>query len=378
MRKYESSQKIIYKDVIYKYIHDFYNNNTSYIEYLKHKYACFKYICVFGAGNIGIPTAARMVANGINVDFFCDNNIKKQGMIFEGIPCISIDELIRVKDETVVITCGRAFEEITAQLKLLGFTNLDILHENKFRIREYMNKTKEDLLIDNWASLINTCEDEKSKEICLRILYEWCQNESRSLNEICTDDQYFCKEIINLGAHEIVVDGGAYTGDTLEEYMNLYGDFDKYFMFELSKSNFLQMKLFVSTLNIQQRNKICCINCGISDKNASIVYYDGDEGACIKDINNEGVEGDVVTIDKVCAGNMISFIKMDIEGSELSALRGAKYIIKKYHPKLAICLYHNPDDMWEIPRYIKELDSSYRIYIRHHTDLMNETVCYAI
>ena len=69
---------------------------------------------------------------------------------------------------------------------------------------------------------------------------------------------------------------------------------------------------------------------------------------------------------------------MDIEGFELNALEGAKDTIKKYRPKLAICLYHKPQDLWEIPLFIKSIDSNYKIFIRHHTDLLNETVCYAI
>ena len=69
---------------------------------------------------------------------------------------------------------------------------------------------------------------------------------------------------------------------------------------------------------------------------------------------------------------------MDIEGSEMAALRGAKDTITKNKPKLAICLYHKPQDIWEIPIYIKKILPECKIYIRHHTDLLNETVCYAI
>ena len=69
---------------------------------------------------------------------------------------------------------------------------------------------------------------------------------------------------------------------------------------------------------------------------------------------------------------------MDIEGSELAALRGARQCILENKPKLAVCLYHKPQDMWEIPLMIKEMLPEYKIYIRHHTDLLNETVCYAV
>lgn len=68
---------------------------------------------------------------------------------------------------------------------------------------------------------------------------------------------------------------------------------------------------------------------------------------------------------------------MDIEGSELKALFGAEEIIKLQKPKLAICVYHKPEHLWEIPLYIKKILPEYKLFFRHHTSLEYETVCYA-
>ena len=69
---------------------------------------------------------------------------------------------------------------------------------------------------------------------------------------------------------------------------------------------------------------------------------------------------------------------MDIEGFEIKALTGASNLITKNKPKLAICIYHKFEDLWEIPFYIKRLNAEYKIYIRHHSFNLYETVCYAI
>ena len=74
----------------------------------------------------------------------------------------------------------------------------------------------------------------------------------------------------------------------------------------------------------------------------------------------------------------ITMIKMDIEGSELEALKGAKKTIQRDKPKLAICIYHKPEDMADIPLYIKELVPEYKLYIRHHSNFATETVLYAV
>lgn len=73
------------------------------------------------------------------------------------------------------------------------------------------------------------------------------------------------------------------------------------------------------------------------------------------------------------------FIKMDIEGAELEALKGSKRIISEYTPYLAICIYHNVTHFWEIPLLIKEYSANYDFYVGHHSDFdVNETVLYAI
>jgi hypothetical protein len=71
-----------------------------------------------------------------------------------------------------------------------------------------------------------------------------------------------------------------------------------------------------------------------------------------------------------------SFIKMDLEGWELSALRGSERHIAKDNPILAISVYHSIDDFWTIPKYITSVNNKYKIYLRHYTEGWSETVMY--
>lgn len=75
---------------------------------------------------------------------------------------------------------------------------------------------------------------------------------------------------------------------------------------------------------------------------------------------------------------LICFVKMDIEGSELEALKGMSRTICACKPKLAICMYHKPEDMWEIPMYLKKLVPEYRLFVRHYSNSDLETVLYAV
>ncbi|MBE5871393.1 MAG: FkbM family methyltransferase [Lachnospiraceae bacterium] len=87
---------------------------------------------------------------------------------------------------------------------------------------------------------------------------------------------------------------------------------------------------------------------------------------------------DVTKIDNVVGERPITFIKMDIEGAELNALRGAEKVICRWKPKLAICIYHKTEDIWEIPDYILRLRPDYRFYLRHYSFDGSETVLYAV
>ena len=86
------------------------------------------------------------------------------------------------------------------------------------------------------------------------------------------------------------------------------------------------------------------------------------------------------TMDALCADGSIArvdFIKMDIEGSELDALRGAEQVLREQRPRLAISLYHRPQDFFEIPLWLSALDCGYRFYLDHYSMHREETVLYA-
>jgi FkbM family methyltransferase len=73
----------------------------------------------------------------------------------------------------------------------------------------------------------------------------------------------------------------------------------------------------------------------------------------------------------------IDFFKLDIEGSELAALRGARGTLLRDRPKLALSVYHKPNDYFEIAKFVTELGCGYRLFLEHHTIYGEETVLYA-
>lgn len=367
-----------YMKTIRACIDEWKKSSEPYDEYLRRKFSAYKYICVFGLGNIGLPTVQILLEKNINIDFLCDNDSEKWGKEYYGIKCISLDELKQNMNDTLVIICGRAFEEIYRQLEEEGFKHLYRLYTNKFAIYEYFSTCDMGEIVGKIERVLGFCKDEESRRIYTRILTEWFNKDYAhgGLNDICTDDQYFCRDIIEINEDEIFVDAGAYNGDTLRFFLEVAGDrFEKYYCFELAERNYKSLCMYIAQLEEETKSKIIAINKGLSDCEQEILYTDSDEGSRVDGAGD--TKGHVTSIDQEIVGK-VTYIKMDIEGSELEALKGARESIKTYKPKLAICLYHKPQDMWEIPLYIKSLVPEYEIYIRHHTDLLNETVCYAL
>ena len=78
----------------------------------------------------------------------------------------------------------------------------------------------------------------------------------------------------------------------------------------------------------------------------------------------------------------VTFIKMDIEGSEIEAMKGAQRHIREDKPKLAVCSYHNNHHIYEIPKLMKEYNPQYKLYMRYNGPkdhvLTSEFVTFAI
>lgn len=94
------------------------------------------------------------------------------------------------------------------------------------------------------------------------------------------------------------------------------------------------------------------------------MYIDsGNHGAGNKLLEDGDDEIEVVSLDEDIA-EQVSVIKMDIEGAEKEAILGAKAHIVNEKPKLLISAYHNPEDLFELPKLIDTLRDDYKFYLR--------------
>lgn len=199
------------------------------------------------------------------------------------------------------------------------------------------------------------------------------------------EQQYLCQTCegtIEVEHGDRVVDAGGCWGDTALYFAYKAGETGMVASFEFLPSN----------LEIFKRN--LALNPELARRiqiHQNAVWSASGETLAVN------VNGPGTTVDKAPAGldaprvktislddmvrdtglDRVDFIKMDIEGAELEALRGAKGVLKRFKPKLAIAVYHDFKDFWTIPQYLEQLNLGYRFYLRHFTIHAEETVLFA-
>jgi FkbM family methyltransferase len=344
-----------------------------------------KPIIFFGAGVIGLFYLNYFKKNKtFDQLYFCDNSEEKWGSFIGGIPVISFEELkSKYHNSYLIITSLSFYEEMLMQLKEHNLdSNLVDPLAHKILVSDIGCYTQfnnyYEIVIKNitkFEEVFNTLSDDLSKQIFIdRINYCISVNSKYLIPLKSNSPQYFEPDLINLSNNEVFIDGGAYIGDTVEEFIiQTNGDFDGVYSFEPENTKHDEfLNKFSEFKNIELLPYGLWNKEGILRFNAQEDYASG-----LSELGNMDIE--VTSIDNVLKeGTGVTFIKMDIEGAELKALHGAATTIKKYKPKLAICVYHKPLDIVEIPLFIKKLVPGYKIYLRHYSDQVYETVCYAI
>jgi hypothetical protein len=90
------------------------------------------------------------------------------------------------------------------------------------------------------------------------------------------------------------------------------------------------------------------------------------------------IEINCAPLDEILADSSPTYIKMDIEGAELSALLGAKQVIQEFKPVLAISVYHQQNHLWRIPMIVRSFCDQYSFFLRPHNEEAWDLILYAI
>lgn len=183
--------------------------------------------------------------------------------------------------------------------------------------------------------------------------------------------QYF--DYFSPEENEIFIDGGVYDGISSGDFVKwTNGKYEAIYAFEANPYCAEKCRKYYIDNNIHD---VEFIEKGLWSKKTNMGFAgDFSQGSRLSETGNEVVTLDA--IDNVLKGRRTSFIKLDIEGAEYQALLGAKETIKKYKPRMAISVYHKPQDIIEIPALLLGFHEDYRFALRQYSSIGDETVLY--
>ena len=336
---------------------------------------------IWGTGN-----TAEMFAEGFRrwkrngqILGYVDNNPEKWGKTFFEKPVISPNGL-KKRQNPFVLLCSNQLDIIEAVGKQLDAMELRWELLESFVLRDL----KEEVL-----KVYDILADERSRSIYEYLVLckmngAYPQEESGLLD--CMHGYFSLPEFEKADASEVFIDVGCFTGDTIEEYLNCKGNtFHQIYSFEPDKVSFSQAENNIKSLCERyhiERDRIHLFPYGVGGKTAEGVFrrFEETEGAGSKFVtgmvNDEKTETKIVALDDFLQDGF-SLLKADVESYEYQVLLGAEKSIRKYRPKLAICLYHNTFDFIQIPKLVKQMVSDYKLYIRQHAASWYDTVLYA-
>lgn len=285
-----------------------------------------------------------------------------------------------IEASSLIINCVTSISPIQVKnhLKSAGIKNIlqisDLISQdgNPLSLPWFVIQQRDEMKLYQpwWNELFAIMSDNLSRQTLLDVVRFRLTADLDYMNDykIKINNQYF--EDFMRYKNEVFVDAGGYDGDTTKEFTSRYPDYKKIYLFEPSKKNLLAAKQRLYGLRDIDFRSV-----GLSDEEGTI-FFNADAGSASAVVQDGGEPISVVTLDKELRNEKITFIKMDLEGWEMHALRGAEQIIKKKKPKLAIAVYHAAKDFREIPNYLLSLNPDYKIWLRHYTQGWSETVMY--
>ena len=329
---------------------------------------------IFGAGNCGHRIYDLLREYHIEVGAFCDNRMAGNTDQATGRKIVSPEELRDAFAASPILLCvdnEEACRAIEGQLRQLGvdISRLHRMHRFFYwKTEQYFAANRE-----RYRNVYGMLEDERSRQVYLKKLEKTFLLRSMGDAVSPAEEEYF-DEKVALTDREVFIDCGGYDGDTSVSFIrHCKGRYRDIVIFEPEpcKKEEIARNMGEYPYTLYQY--------GVWSGHAKLSF--SAFGTAASQISEHGTGGSVietVSLDEMVYDRQPTYIKMDIEGAEQEALRGAAKTIQDHRPKLAVCIYHKPEDMFEIPEMIKALNPDYRLYVRQYTDAWYDTVLYAL
>lgn len=299
----------------------------------------------------------------IQIMAIADGNQEKWGDKIRGIKVDSWDHIcLAIPNIQVVVTTSH-YEEIEESLRKSGFQGkiwhlpINAYYKNSVYGACFIKKYG-----DRFQKAYERLADDISREVFLNIVSHNMSFDDQYFDAIKKYEiqGYFGTELFHNVEDEVIVDGGAFDGDTIREFFSAPDrKCRKIYAFEPDIHNFERLKASMKT------DKVIPIHAGLG-KEKTVMNFVMGNGVSSRIASDGAGKVWIDTIDNVLREEHLTFIKMDIEGAEADALMGGKTVISECMPTLAISAYHKMKDIFELMELIDKIGAGkYQFYLRH-------------
>jgi FkbM family methyltransferase len=346
-------------------------------------------VVLFGTGNLGKRAVGLLQEIGIEPLAFADNNQSLWGTVIQGLKVLSPAEAAQLygSDATFLITIWNEFHwfrETKNQLYSLGCSQLAPYTYFYWRFPDQflpflLNELPHHLYEDRERVLAaeTIWADIESSDIYRANIHLRALGDPSGVPGRPQENTYLPLDIVALSETESFLDCGATGGEMTQDVLRKAGPcFSMFHALEADQLSFSKLETYRDQLPQGIKQKVKLHNCAVGSKRGIVHFTNtGQTGSRISEV---GIAVQCIPIDELFADTPLTFLKMDIEGAEFDSLQGARNVLQRDKPILAICVYHTQNDIWRIPLLVHDMLPNHKLYLRSYEGDGFQTVLFAV
>lgn len=342
------------------------------VSFMKESQSCWellatttKPIILYGMGNgadkiIDWCEAQQVQVRGI---FASDEFVRYQS--FRGLTVEKYSDIINRfgRDILIVIAFASERPEVLGRFKELATAHetvaphLPLFQEEETVSLAWLSKYQQQL-----EQVYKALADDESRQVMAAVLNYKLSGKISYLFACESQRQEDLKRLFTWSQEERYVDLGAYNGDTVAELLSLTGGrAKKIIAVEPDRRNCRKLRAWAQDQGLEVEVQ----EVGIWQEQGSLSFSDSG-GRQSTFIEAKKTVVPVNSLDNIVAGRPVTYIKFDVEGAEVQALKGGAKTIRENRPKMLVAAYHYDVDIFRLPLLLWELNPEYSVYLRKH------------
>ena len=331
--------------------------------------AAVRPLLLYGTGDGADKTIARLAALGVSPSGVFVSPEFARGQTFRGFPVLTPDEALAKWADPLVLLCFASrdpaviagIEELARRTELV-VPDLPVAGETVF------DRAFASAHADGIGSAYRLFADQRSREVYSSLLAYKLSGELAPLLA-SGEPNYDPFALLPTDRFRRVFDGGAYDGDTARELLDAAPGIGEIICAEPDERNYRHLLAYRDR---ETRAAITPCRVALSDApGAATLFASGNRNSSLFRPSHEAKreEIEVATVDGLLGGTAVDFIKLDVEGAEAAALRGAQATLARFRPALLVSAYHRSEDLFALPLLLAGLCPDYRFYLRRRRSL---------